>query len=420
MFYHPQCENDDARGGATWDRRSVVIEAVALIALLVALFAIAAAVAVLVRGGRTHEHGAAARTSFELLQAQVAELARATTASVGELRTEVQRSLGTAEERMGSQAGVTQRALTDLARQLGQLSERSDRIGELAREIGSLHDLLRLPQPRGGFGELMLERVLADHLPAEAFALQHTFRDGARVDAIVRSGGRIVPIDAKFPVDAFRAIEAASSDEERRSKRRAFLQQVKRHVDAVGRYVKPQEGTIDLAFLYVPAEQVHYEAFIFAEEGEDMRAYCAERHVMPVSPNTLVSYLQLVALGMRGLAIEQRSREMHEQIRRAALELERFRDLHDQLGRHVENAWKKFAESLRALDRATGAVETLGQAQLAAPAQTTLPIELGPDGNGRATTNGEARRNSRATRDGAAKEEPSDHARDASALAEGS
>jgi DNA recombination protein RmuC len=374
----------------------VLIEALALVSLLVAVIALAAAGAVVVRSGRTHDAPApAASAPLDLLQREIADLARATTASVDQLRTEVQATLGTAEERMATQSGATSRALTDLARQLGQLGERSDRIGELAREIGSLHDLLRLPQPRGGFGELMLERVLADHLPAEAFALQHTFRDGARVDAIVRSGGRIVPIDAKFPVDAFRAMQAAATDQERGSKRKAFLQQVKRHVDAVGRYVKPDEATIDLAFLYVPAEQLYYHAFVQAEEGEDMGAYCAAQRVMPVSPNTLVSYLQLVALGLRGLAIEQRSRELHEQIRRAALELERFRELHDQLGRHVENASKKFTESLRALDRATGAVETLGQTSIAAPAQTTLPIDIGNGGGRNGSSDERLRREER-------------------------
>jgi DNA recombination protein RmuC len=357
-----------------------VIELVGAAALLFAGLALLAA-AIFVRSGRTHDDGgaAAARTSLELLQAQVAELTRATTTSVGELRGELQRTLSTSEERLGTQTGMTQRALTDLAKQLAQLSERSERIGQLAREVGSLHDLLKVPQPRGGFGELMLERLLADTLPAEAFALQYTFRDGLRVDAIVRSGGRIVPIDAKFPLEAFQALLAAATDDERRARRRAFLQQVKRHVDAVSRYVRPEESTIDVAFLYVPAEQVHYEAFVVLAEGEDMRAYCAQRHVVPVSPNTLVAYLHLVALGLRGLAIEQRSREMHEQIRRAALELERFRELYDQLGRHVENASKKFTESLRALDRTSAAVETLGQTQLAAPAQPTLALDLADD-----------------------------------------
>jgi DNA recombination protein RmuC len=353
-----------------------VTELVALAAFLVALVALAATCAVLVRGGRSHDPVLAASATLERLQGQVTELSRTTSAGLGELRTDLHQSLGTAEQRLDGQTGETRRALTDLSRQLGQLGERSERIGELAKEIGSLHDLLRLPQPRGGFGELMLERLLADHLPAEAFELQHTFRDGVRVDAIVRSGGRIIPIDAKFPVDAFRAIQGASSEDERRARRRAFLAQVKRHVDAVARYVKPDERTVDLAFLYVPAEQVFYEGFVVVEDGEDMRAYCAGRHVMPVSPNTLVSFLQLVSLGIRGLAIEQRSRELHEQIRRAALELERFRDLHDQLGRHVDNASKKFIESTRALDRATGAVEILGQTSIAAPAQTTLPIDI--------------------------------------------
>ncbi len=365
-----------------------MIELVVAAALLFAGLALVAA-SIFVRSGRTHDDAAAvdARTSLELLQSQVAELARATTTSVGELRGELQRSLSTTEERMGTQTGATQRALGDLGKQLAQLSERSERIGELAREVGSLHDLLKVPQPRGGFGELMLERLLADSLPAEAFEIQYSFRDGSRVDAIVRSGGRIVPIDAKFPLENFQALLAAQTDDERRTRRRAFLQQVKRHVDAVGRYVRPEEGTVDIAFLYVPAEQVHYAAFVQVEEADDIRAYCAQRHVVPVSPNTLVAYLHLVALGLRGLAIEQRSREMHEQIRRAALELERFRDMYDQLGRHVENASKKFGESLRALDRATGAVETLGQTQLAAPAQPTLALDVTePPANGGAKT----------------------------------
>ncbi|MBI2772994.1 MAG: DNA recombination protein RmuC [Chloroflexi bacterium] len=342
------------------------MELVAAAALLFAGLALVA-VALIVRSGRTHDDAIAPdqRSSFELLRAQVAELARATTSSVGELRGELHKTLTTTEERMGTRSGETQRALGDLAKQLTQLSERSERIGELAREVGSLHDLLKLPQPRGGFGELMLERLLADNLP--------------------------VPIDAKFPMEPFQALLSAATDEERKAKRRAFLQQVKRHVDAVGRYVRPDEGTIDLAILYMPAEQVFYSGFVVVEDGEDMRAYCAQHKVIPASPNTLVLYLQLVALGMRGLAIEQRSREMHDQIRRAALELEQFRLMYDQLGRHVENASKKFIESLRALDRASSAVETLGQTQLAAAAQPTLALEIANaemPGNGKHSRSG--------------------------------
>jgi DNA recombination protein RmuC len=305
-----------------------------------------------------------------LLQQTLADLRGANAQALGELRAEVQRSLGQTEQQLLTQAGSTQRTLSDLGVKLASLGEQSARIGELAKDVGSLHDLFRAPKLRGGFGELMLERVLADNLPVTAYELQYGYRDGSRVDAIVRFAGRIVPIDAKFPIESFNLMSAATDDAERASRRRAFVQQVKRHVDAVARYVAPGEGTIDYAFLYFPAEAVYYSA---AVAEPDLREYCAERHVLPTSPNTLVAYLQMVSLGLRGLAMEERTRELNEGLRRAALELENFRLLHDTLGRHLENATKKYAESLRGLDRTADAVEAIGR-PLQATQQTTLPL----------------------------------------------
>src|SRR5437762_3748827 len=174
-------------------------------------------------------------------QGQVELVAR----SVGDLRTELSRALGATEQQVATQAGTTHRTLNDLSRQLGTLSEQSQRIGDLAKDIGSLQDLLRAPKARGGFGELLLERLLHDCLPATAYSIQHTYRDGSRVDAIVRFGTRIVPIDSKFPSESYTQISGARDDAERKTRRRSFLQQVRRHVDSVGRYVSPQDSTID-------------------------------------------------------------------------------------------------------------------------------------------------------------------------------
>ena len=298
-------------------------------------------------------------------------------ASVDELRGEMHRALGATEQQLVTQAGTTQRTLTDLSRQLGALSEQGQRIGELAKDIGSLQDLLRAPKARGGFGELLLERLLHDALPASAYTIQHTYRDGSRVDAIVRYGGRIVPIDAKFPNESWTAL-ASAPDGERRAKRRAFLQQVRRHVDAVSRYVSPADGTIDYALMYIPSEAVYYDVVLREEEGEpDLPAYCAERHVIPASPNTLLAYLQVVALGVRGLAMQERTRELQQGIASVRREFERFVELHDQLGRHLENATKKFDETDRALARASGAIETLAQTPIAAGGeQVALPLAI--------------------------------------------
>src|SRR5687767_1926768 len=227
--------------------------------------------------------------SFELLRASLDELRTTNATALGELRTEMQRTLSTTEQQVLTQTGATQRSLSDLSRQLGVLSEQSARVGELAKDIGSLQDLLRAPKPRGGFGELMLERLLQDCLPASAYEIQFTYRDGSRVDAVVRCANRLVPIDAKFPNESYTQIAAATDEADRVRRRRAFLQQVRRHIDAVGRYVSPHDGTIDYAFMYLPSEAIYYEVMTReAADGEiDLGTYCQERHVIPASPNKI-------------------------------------------------------------------------------------------------------------------------------------
>ena len=356
------------------------VDAVTVLALFVAAAAVAALVVVLRRPAPDGALAVRDSLSAQLqaaqqgTQGQVELLAR----SVSELRTELSRALGATEQQLTTQAGTTHRTLTDLSRQLGALGEQSQRIGDLAKDIGSLQDLLRAPKARGGFGELLLERLLHDALPATAYEIQYTYRDGSRVDAIVRYAGRLVPIDAKFPNETWAAVTSAADEQERRAKKRAFLQQVRRHVDAVARYVSPADGTIDYAVMYIPSESVYYDLVLRDDADEpDLRAYCADRKVIPASPNTLLAYLQVVALGVRGLAMQERTRELQQGVAAVRREFERFVELHDQLGRHLENATKKFDETDRALSRASSAIETLAQTPVAAGSeQVALPLHL--------------------------------------------
>ncbi|HET7700114.1 MAG TPA: DNA recombination protein RmuC [Candidatus Limnocylindria bacterium] len=340
---------------------------------LAALALAAAAVVVVVRRTDT----VPPPSGMEGLRESVDGLRAAHVAAIAELRTEVHQALGTTEQQLTTQTVATQRTLGDLSRQLGALAEQSTRVGELAKDIGSLHDLLRAPKSRGGFGELMLERLLQDCLPASAYETQYTYRDGSRVDAVVRYSSRLVPIDAKFPNESFHGIAAARDDAERRARRRAFLQQVRKHVDAVARYISPQDQTIDYAFMYLPSEAIYHELTMGdpSPDEPDLLAYCAERRVIPASPNTLLAYLQVVALGVRGLAMQERTRELQQGIAQVRREFERFVELHDQLGRHLDNATKKFDETERALARASGAIEGLAQVPLAAGGeQVALPL----------------------------------------------
>lgn len=347
------------------------------IAVTLLALAIAGSAVLLVSRRPSSLPPAEAAPPYELLRASIDDLRTANGAAMGELRTEVQRTLGATEQQVTAQTGVTQRSLHDLSRQLGVLSEQSIRVGELAKDIGSLQDLLRAPKPRGGFGELMLERLLQDCLPASAYEIQFTYRDGSRVDAVVRYANRIVPIDAKFPNESYTQIAAASDEADRTRRRRAFLQQVRRHIDSVARYVSPHDGTIDYAFMYLPSEAIYYEVMTReAADGElDLGTYCQERHVIPASPNTLLAYLQVVALGIRGLAMQERTRELQQSIAQVRREFERFVGLHDQLGTHLDHAMKKFDETERALARASGAIEGLAQVPIAAGGeQVVLPV----------------------------------------------
>jgi DNA recombination protein RmuC len=352
----------------------------ALLLASVVLGAAAIAIAALRRPASAAAPDAADASA--LLRASVDDMRASTAGAIAEMRAELQRTLGATEQQLTTQTTATQRSLTDLSRQLGALAEQSTRIGELAKDIGSLQDLLRAPKPRGGFGELMLERLLQDCLPASAYEVQYTYRDGSRVDAIVRYGGRIVPIDAKFPNESYTQIASARDDAERRTRRRAFLQQVRKHVDAVARYISPQDQTIDYSFMYLPSEAIYYELTLgdSSPDEPDILAYCADRRVIPASPNTLLAYLQVVALGVRGLAMQERTRELQLGIAQVRREFERFVELHDQLGRHLENATKKFDETERALARASGAIEGLAQVPLASGGeQAVLPLGLTHD-----------------------------------------
>ena len=361
------------------------VDPVVILAALAVVLAVAALLVVLARRpavGPASTETAALAPAIDLLRASLDELRTTNASALGDMRLEMQRTLSTTEQQVLTQTGATQRSLSDLSRQLGVLSEQSARVGELAKDIGSLQDLLRAPKPRGGFGELMLERLLQDCLPASAYEMQFTYRDGSRVDAVVHCANRLVPIDAKFPNETYTQIAAATDDADRARRRRAFLQQVRRHIDAVARYVSPQDSTIDYSFMYLPSEAIYYEVMTReAADGEiDLGTYCQERHVIPASPNTLLAYLQVVALGIRGLAMQERTRELQQSIAQVRREFERFVALHDQLGTHLDHAMKKFDETERALARASGAIEGLAQVPLAAGGeQVALPLSLEED-----------------------------------------
>jgi DNA recombination protein RmuC len=295
--------------------------------------------------------GQALTGTTQLISQQLAHVGSA----VGERLRENAEVIGQVQASLGERLDNAARVVGEVQRSLGSLEQATKQVHEVGRDIASLQEILRAPKLRGGLGELFLGELLAQILPAEYVSLQHAFRSGERVDAALRVGSGLVPVDAKFPLEDFRRLLEVETDEERTRARKAFAAQVKKHVDAIAtKYILPDEGTYDFALMYIPAENVYYETIIRDERFGDERsisAYALERKVIPVSPNTFYAYLQAIVLGLNALRVEESAREIVQQLARLRGDLDRFREDYRKLGGHLTNALGSFTSGEKRLDR---------------------------------------------------------------------
>jgi len=242
----------------------------------------------------------------------------------------------------------------DLRERLGELTQRTRDIQEVGRNISNLQELLRAPKFRGCFGELLLERLLADVLPPGAYSLQHRFLDGRTVDAVVRIGQNLVPVDSKFPLEDFERMVRVETEEERKVLRKQFVRTIRKHVDGVSKYILPDEGTFDFALMYIPAENVYYETVIRdtqSTEGSDIYSYSLQKRVVPVSPNSFYAYLQVIVLGLKGLRFETAAHEILGYISRLQGDLKDFEQDYEVIGGHIRHAASKYDTASRKLGR---------------------------------------------------------------------
>ena len=314
-------------------------------------------------------------------QAVGAQLAQLTTQLNDRLRESlevVQRSQASVGERLDN----TARVVGDVQRGLGELREATTQVFEVGKSVSALHDILRAPKLRGGLGELFLADLLGQVLPAEHVMLQHGFRSGERVDAAIRLGDGLVPIDAKFPLEDFRRMLDAPDDEARARARKAFIARVRRHVDDVAtKYILPDEGTYDFALMYIPAESVFYEAVI-RDENRELVTYALGRKVVPVSPNTLYVYLQSIVLGLRGLRIEAQAAEVMKHLGRLAGDLGKLREDMRLVGRHLGNAQQAFGSADRKLEKFEQRLAVVTGDEAPALEDVVAQLELGVPGTG--------------------------------------
>ena len=246
----------------------------------------------------------------------------------------------------------TQGMMERIHKQLGEFQEVSRGLSNAQQ---SLESVLGGAKTRGNLGEVTLERLLEDSLPSSQYATQHRFASGEAVDAVILLRDRkLLAIDSKFPLDAFRRIQTDGDEA-----RRAFVTAVKLHADSIARkYILPAENTLDLALMFVPSESVYYELLQSADnKGQQLDAYCREKHIVAVSPNTLYAHLSVIAMGLRGMQIEENARRLANGLAGLKKQFENFSEVFERIGNHLKNAQQSYQEADKRFDKTSNSLE---------------------------------------------------------------
>lgn len=226
--------------------------------------------------------------------------------------------------------------IAGVQRSIGEMSE-------IGRGMKELQEFLRSPKLRGNIGEQVLKEILGQMLPKQSFHLQYTFRSGVTVDAAIKTASGIIPVDSKFPMENFRRMMGAKTEEERKTTEKAFIKDVKGHIESISsKYILTEEGTIDYALMYIPSEAVYYEVV----NNPDLFDYAGKKRVLPVSPMTFYAYLRAILMSFEGQKIEQKAKQILATIRAVQKDYQRVESSLSVLSRHLQNAYNQMTNVL--------------------------------------------------------------------------
>lgn len=305
-------------------------------------------------------------TQNQAMTSQINNLVLSVTQQLGQVRQELQVGVAnTSQLASDAQREVAQKlqssteALLQISQKIGQVQQTSQ---DLSKATQTLQSILGGAKTRGTLGEVTLERLLQDALPQSAYSTQYKFPStGAIVDAIVRSGERILSIDSKFPLEAYRRVIESGDDA-----RRDFSLAVRKHADSIAeKYILPDENTFDYALMFVPSEGVYYELLMTQDPKHGrLDEYCRLKRVFPVSPNTFYACLSAVAISLQGQKIEENARQLLAGMAGLTKQFEAFAVLYERLGSHLRHAQQCYEDADNRLTRTRTSLEQLCQGTL--------------------------------------------------------
>ncbi len=281
---------------------------------------------------------------------------------INDLRNTIDTKLGESDKSMREnlihQSRNSQEIIRDITERLTRLDETNKQVVSFTEQLKSLQDILKNPKQRGILGEYYLETLLKNALPPESFEMQYKFADGEIVDAIVRIKDQIIPIDSKFSLENYNRIIETNDQQEKDRLEKVFVNDLKNRIMETAKYIRPNEGTMDFAFMFIPHEAIYYDLLINkigAIQGEDtenlIQRAAGKYKVIIVSPTSFLAYLQTVLQGLRALKIEESAKDIIKRVGELGKHWKGYEEYHAKLGASLGTAINHFNASNKELKK---------------------------------------------------------------------
>lgn len=306
-----------------------------------------------------------------LIQNQLQELARIVDSKFGEsakqMNESVRHQFSQSQKLIQDVNKQMIKHLTDVSKGMAEAKESNKQVFTIAEQLQNLEKVLKHQKQRGNLGEASLALILSNILPATAYKLQHQFNDGSMVDAVIITKEGMIPVDAKFSLDNYNRVINEEDKDKKEGLQRDFVNDLKKRIDETAKYIKPKDGTLPFAFMFIPAEGIYYDLLVNEVGAVKVNtrslidyAY-KDKNVIIVSPTTFSAYLQSVLYGFRAFKIEESAKQIGKYVEGLTRHLKSYDDYFKKVGNslsttvnHYNSASKEFGKIDKDVLKITG------------------------------------------------------------------
>ncbi|MCR4284296.1 MAG: DNA recombination protein RmuC [Parcubacteria group bacterium] len=291
--------------------------------------------------------------SMLLMQEQLREI-RST------LDTKLSESTKNTSEAIHRQFGESAKIIRDVTERLVKLDETNKQVVNFADQLKNLQDILKNPKQRGVLGEYYLETLLKNVLPPGNYQMQYPFKNGEIVDAVVFVKDKIIPIDSKFSLENYNRLVEARDPLEKERLEKVFMNDLKMRIQETGKYIRPGEGTMEFAFMFIPHEAIYYDLLVnkigmVTDDTENLIQRAASKYkVIIVSPTSFLAYLQTVLQGLKAMQIEETAKDIIKRVGELGSHLSKYDQYMAKLGNSLStsvNAYNTASKELKKVDK---------------------------------------------------------------------